>query len=1087
VTVWVRVLGPFEVVGPDGAAIDIGSRKQRAVLAILAVNANQPVSVDRLVADLWGDSPPDRAGATLQSYVSNLRRALEPDRPARTPPTVLLSRDPGYQLSLGPGRLDRDDFERLVDSARASAEASPEEARRLLSAALGLWRGGALADFADEPFAVPEIARLEELRISALESRLDADLALGRHRELIAELERLVGEHPLRERLWGLLMLALYRSGRQAEALRAYARCRTGLAEELGIDPSAELRRIEAAMLRQDPSLDAAAAPAPPGTPVRPEQPRPSAAGASGANGARLLGRDAEMAAFRAALDDAAHGCGRVVLVEGEPGIGKTRLLEAMDQEARAGAVPSCLARCVEVGGTPPFWPWTQIMRGLAAELGDDTIARSAGPHTRHLAAIVPELSPEPDPTVPRVPAELAPHRVAEAITASVRALTRDRPLVMLIDDLYSADPDSLSLLVLLAAEVERLGLVVVASYRTTEVPDDHPLADTLAQVTRMNRVSRFPLDRFAIADVGELVRRVSGVDVADDTIEAIHARTGGNAFFTVELTRLLANDGGFTPARVNETIPTTVRDVLRRRLAGLDGETVRLLRAAAVSGRRWDLDVAAEVAGLSVAVALDSIDAVVEAGLVCEDDEPGRYLFNHVLVGDAVAHALGALRRAQLHQEVAAALERRAERDPNRWIEIAHHAVEAVPVTGPGPALAPLARAGHHALRSNAYELAEQLLDRRLALTMTMPASPDRDPLEVAALLDLAVVWTWREGYHSNRLAEASRRILELADPAGTAAASGDVSSVLLPALQALYSEQIVSGRTDEAAQTARLLDELATADPDPLVVFSRHNFELVVAVHQGDVAEAQRRADGCAELLQVLDPGETGTVMLPLGQQVLAATVHAFTAWARWLAGDREAARRESALARAVTDRSGHGFTRAFAGTVEGLVSAMDGSPEWAADTLAWTTSGHDLDEYGLGTLWLTTISAWADGMRGEPAPAADRLREASGRLDEIGARVCMTQYRAMLAELELRAGRPAAALAATEDAIERTGRHGERYWYPELERLRAVALDALGRHGEAEEALDRAEKTARDMGIVPIVARIEDVRRSREPGLS
>ena len=337
-----------------------------------------------------------------------------------------------------------------------------------------------------------------------------------------------------------------------------------------------------------------------------------------------------------------------------------------------------------------------------------------------------------------------------------MQTLTDDRPLVMLIDDLYSADPDSVSLLVLLAAEVATLGVVVVGSYRTTEVPDDHPLADALAQFARIEGVSRFPLKRFAVDEVGRLVRQVSGVEVADDTVKAIHAWTGGNAFFTVELTRLLAAESGLTPTQVDQTIPSTVRDVLRRRLARFDADTTRLLRAAAVSGRRWHVDVVAEVAGLPTATALDSVDVAVGAGLVEEDGEPGRYRFEHVLVGDAVAHSLSALRRAQLHRLTAEVIERRSENDPTEWIEIAHHAVEAVPVAGPGPAIGPLARAGRHALRSNAYELAEQLFERRLRLTMSLPPSADRNELEVAALVDLAVVWTWREGYHSDRLNQA-------------------------------------------------------------------------------------------------------------------------------------------------------------------------------------------------------------------------------------------------------------------------------------------------------------------------------------------
>jgi hypothetical protein len=250
--------------------------------------------------------------------------------------------------------------------------------------------------------------------------------------------------------------------------------------------------------------------------------------------------------------------------------------------------------------------------------------------------------------------------------------------------------------------------------------------------------------------------------------------------------------------------------------------------------------------------------------------------------------------------------------------------------------------------------------------------------------------------------------------------------------------------------------LDELVArlADPDPLVRFCADVNGLVVAVHEGAVTEALRRSAGCEAVLADLDPGETGTVMLPLGQQVLAVTFRAFNAWAHLLAGDRSEARRQSARAREVTDRSGHGFTRAFAGTVEGLVAAMDGSPEWAADAVAWTVADHEIDEYGLGTIWIHLLGAWADGLRADAegaAAAADRVRDLVTQLDEIGAHVCITQYLGMLAELELAAGRPDAALAAVDDGIERTSRHGERYWLPGLERLRSRALSGLDRAGQ------------------------------------
>ena len=239
-----RLLGPLEVTRDD-RSLALGGVKQRSLLAILLLHANQVLSTDRLIDELWGASPPPTAAKSLQVMVSRLRKKLGDSR--------LVTHPPGYVLRVEPAALDLARFEQLVGEAR---QAAPESAAPKLHRALSLWRGPALADLAYENFAQGEIARLEELRLAALDQRIDADLATGRHTELVGELEALVAGHPLHERLRCQLMLALYRSGRQAEALDAYRAARRELSEELGLEPSEELKRLEQAILRQDPALD---------------------------------------------------------------------------------------------------------------------------------------------------------------------------------------------------------------------------------------------------------------------------------------------------------------------------------------------------------------------------------------------------------------------------------------------------------------------------------------------------------------------------------------------------------------------------------------------------------------------------------------------------------------------------------------------------------------------------------------------------------------------------------------------------------------------------------------------------------------
>jgi peptide/nickel transport system substrate-binding protein len=253
-----RILGPLEVC-QDGRVLALAGDRQRALLAVLLLHPNAPVSADELIDALWGERPPRSASNALRVHVSRLRTAFEDggERSEVRSNGVLSTRGHGYVLRVEPGELDVDRFCDLVELGRkALADSDAEEAARLLRSALALWRGPPLADFTYEPFAQAAIARLEELRVAALEERIEADMALGRHPELVAELAELVEQNPLRERLRGQLMLALYRSGRQAEALEVYQEFRRGLSEQLGLDPGPALRQLELAILGRDPSLE---------------------------------------------------------------------------------------------------------------------------------------------------------------------------------------------------------------------------------------------------------------------------------------------------------------------------------------------------------------------------------------------------------------------------------------------------------------------------------------------------------------------------------------------------------------------------------------------------------------------------------------------------------------------------------------------------------------------------------------------------------------------------------------------------------------------------------------------------------------
>jgi DNA-binding SARP family transcriptional activator len=408
-----RILGPLEAF--DGErALSLGGARQRAVLALLLLRRNEAVTRDVIVDQLWGESPPATAAKVLQNCISALRKELPNGGEA------LRTVGAAYALAVRPDELDRDRFEQALAKGRAALAAGEnEQAAEQLRAALALWRGGPLCDFAYERFAQEEIVRLEELHVEAVEDRVEADLACGRAEELVAELEALVSRHPVRERLRRQLMLALYRSGRQAEALAAYRDARQTLLGELGIEPTRALQELEKAILAQDPALE--------GT-TRHGAPSSVPAGRHAAT--PLVGRDAELALFEAALDDALAGRGRLFLVVGPPSAGKTHLADEVASRAKARGAAVRWGRGWDGGDAPPCWPWRQAVRGLPEHDGGNRFD------------------------------------FFSKVTERLRSEAAEQPLMLVLDDLQSADEESLLLLEFVASEVAEMPMLILGLAR---------------------------------------------------------------------------------------------------------------------------------------------------------------------------------------------------------------------------------------------------------------------------------------------------------------------------------------------------------------------------------------------------------------------------------------------------------------------------------------------------------------------------------------------------------------------------------------------------------------------------------------------
>jgi DNA-binding SARP family transcriptional activator/tetratricopeptide (TPR) repeat protein len=699
----VCVLGPVEV-SVEGRPVAIGAGKPRALLALLALNAGSTIAGERLIDGLWGEEPPATAAKMVQVYVSQLRRALA----AAGDGAEIVTRGRGYELRLGSGEVDAHRFERLV------ARGAPREA-------LALWRGSPLDDVAEEPFAAAEIRRLEELRLAAFELAIEHDLAAGRHRQVIGELEGLVREEPLRERLHAQRMLALYRSGRQADALEAYRDARAALVEEIGVEPGPDLRRLHEAILRQDAALD------PPGEPTDgasdPQATRqPSAEPPRSA----FVGRERELAELIAGLDDAFAGRGRLFLLVGEPGIGKSRLSDELIAHARTRGARVLVGRCWEAGGAPAYWPWVQSLRAYVRETDSEALRAQLGAGAADLGQIVPELRARfPDlPELGSPGSEDARFRLFDATAQFLRNASARRPIVLVLDDLQAADTPSLLLVQFLARELGSTRMLLVGAYRDVDPVPGEPLTEMLAEVTREPVTRRLSLAGLNEGEVTEYVELTSPEIASAELLNALQEETEGNPLFVGELVRLLSAEGVRSDPvdGVRLAIPETIHDVIARRLAHLSRECMRVLGRASVVGREFALDVLARACDVSEDELLDTLDQAMAARVVSDvPGASGRLRFAHVLFRDTLYDALTATRRIRLHREAIEALEALYGSEPGPHLaELAHHSMlGSEHAKGVRYATA----AGDRALGLLAYEEASRLYATALrALELSRP-----------------------------------------------------------------------------------------------------------------------------------------------------------------------------------------------------------------------------------------------------------------------------------------------------------------------------------------------------------------------------
>lgn len=988
-----QILGPLRIWRGE-VELRPGPRQQAGLLAVLLAGVGRPFSADELIDLIWGQTPPPSALNTLHKYVGVLRHLLEPDLPLRHSGSYLQRRGNGYLCTATASTLDLVAFRADVNDARvALAEQRYEPAMDRYVQALGRWRGAAGVGVDGSVAATALFASIDRELLDAGVAAAALALSLGQPERVLPALRLAASVDPLHEPVQASLVSALGAAGQQAEALSVYRSIRVRLAEELGVDPGPLLVAAHARVLGRSSSPDSG---------HRPVQHRPVPPGPVGG----LVGRTPEFAVLWNAVESALAGGSGLGVVEGEPGSGKTRLLDEIGAAAGRQQALAVRGRCLEGDGTPTMWPWVQIIGAVLAEL--PPAARDG-----RLAGGLRQLTDPGDEALvsPVLPDSGLKFRLFEQVVAVVRAVAVRRPVVLMIDDLQWADVASLEMFAHVASSAPG-GAAVIGALRDRAPAPAPELVRMLARVGRMPRHRRVRLRPLTPDEVIELVRREGGGTLEPAAARHLHARTSGNPFFVIELARLLSDDAAVSTQRPD--LPATVLDVVRHRTGGLDEDTRYLLQVAAVIGSDVEVGALARAIGIDVQTCLDRIDSLDGLGLIDPpSDDPRLVRFVHDIVRESVIESTPHRRVASIHLRVADALEHAKGADDVAVEQVAHHLWAAGALADPSRTADALICAGRAAAAKSAFEAADQ----RLQSAAQLARSAGLADLELAALSQLTAVVGMRSGYVGSAL-PLLERAEQLARQLGREREAAD----LLFSRWAAHSQGI---RLDRAAPLAHRLLAQGMASTDPTVrayglsAWGIHQWDL------GNIGEAFRYLERANATILQDRPG-AGRDPLRRDLQLLWPVMLALMTA---LHGDVDGAR--SLLDRLEIEAEDDPYAITVWSAFSVVTAALAGDPGWAARA-ADRGIGVDPDRsYVFLGGYQRLARCWARAVTGvDPAGAAAEAEGIIVAVLQDPPRSGLATWYGLLAEMLLAADRPDRAADALDRAGEYLDAHDQRY---------------------------------------------------------
>ncbi|WP_233211289.1 BTAD domain-containing putative transcriptional regulator [Mycobacterium sp. shizuoka-1] len=1009
-----QILGPLRIWRGD-VELEAGPRQQLCLLAVLLARAGQPMSTGQLIDLIWGNHAPDSALNVIHKYVGALRRVFEPSLSARSSGAHLFRHGNGYLFTPGPAILDLTEFQRLVQIAKlALGDDQPEVALDNYDRALSLWKGAA-GDGLDHGSSVAAVfATVNNCFFEVCVAASELAVSQSSPHRITTPLRLAAEMAPLNEPVHAALISLLGAAGQQAEALELYRLTRQRLADELGIDPGQALLRAHQRVLTHHPVPSSGGA----------DRHRSDPPASAPVRSAMFVGRLPESAAVSEAMDRALAGGTGLVLIEGEPGIGKTRLLEETCAGAGQRGALIAWGNSPPSAGTPAMWPWVQAIGAVLADHPEETQRRWRVGELGHL------LDSASGDLPPLLPDSGARFRLFERVTAVIREAAAARPVVLVIDDLHWADLPSLELFAHMASRLPD-GVALVGALRDKAPVPRGELTRMLASASRVPGVRRVRLEPLSPPHVADLIRIETGREPSADEAGTIHGRTAGNPFFVRELSRLLATRDAVAGGTASHQVPATVRDIVLDRVAEVTDVGKQLLFTAALIGRDVELRVLAPASGLALDECLDHLEPLDDLGLLTGTTDPLWFSFVHDLVRDAVIELMPAHRASRLHARIADALESRPLDGEPVEERLAHHLRAAGPCVEPDRTVDALMRAAALMVNKCAFEAAEQNL--HAAVTVSRQAALAQR--ELAALAQLTAMVGMRSMYGSAGLRDLLERAEQVAASLGRERdAAGFRYSRWASHAQAL--------ELDTARPLAQRLLEQGCASADPVVRSYGLQAWGIQQWNAGEVGEAYRHLERCRQSLleelrtDIEDPVCRDLQWLMTGMLAETTALHGDIASATSLF---------DALRSAAGDEP---YLITVWATMACRVAALAGDPHWAHQMAALGIAVDPGFHFTFLGTYLRLAGLWAAAMTGDrpgdSAADAERLI-ATNLLDPP--RSCVATWYVLLAEMWLEAEDHDQAERALDRAEQCMHTYGQRYPEGLLLVMRARLLHARG----------------------------------------